>query len=88
MPCLHKILYRRRSVPAALLPTQASGMSKQLEKTDFGPEGFKWLTLKRIVVSCHDADLLDTKLSLRVQLSHAYHPSFVACSFKTLPAGV
>ncbi|KAL0049573.1 hypothetical protein WJX82_005166 [Trebouxia sp. C0006] len=24
-------------------------MSKQLEKTDFGPDGFKWLTLKRIV---------------------------------------
>ena len=82
------MLYRRRSVPAALLSTQASGMSKQLEKTDFGPEGFKWLTLKRIVVSCHDADLLDPKLSLRVQLSHAYHPSFVACSIKILPAGV
>ncbi len=58
VPCLHKGLYRCRRVPTALLSTQASGMSKQLEKTDFGPDGFKWLTLKRIVVSCHDEDLL------------------------------
>ncbi|DBA78518.1 TPA: hypothetical protein ACH3X2_007840 [Trebouxia sp. C0005] len=49
VPCLHKTLYRCHWVPAASMSTQASGMSKQLEKTDFGPDGFKWLTLKRIV---------------------------------------
>lgn len=27
-----------------------TGMSRQLEKKDFGPSGFRWLTLKRIVV--------------------------------------
>lgn len=87
VPCLRN-LYRCRPIPAPLLSTQASGMSKQLEKTDFGPDGFKWLTLKRIVVSPHDADLLDPELWLRTQLLHAYHPSFVACSTKILAAGV
>ncbi len=87
VPCLRKF-YRRRPIPAALLSTQASGMSKQLEKTDFGPDGFKWLTLKRIVVSSHDENLLYPKFWLRVQLLHAYHPSFVACSIKILAAGV
>ncbi len=53
VPCLHKVLYHCLWVPT----TQASGMSKQLEKTDFGPDGFKWLTLKRIVVRCHAKDL-------------------------------
>ena len=28
----------------------AKSMSRQVEKKDFGPSGFKWLTLKRIVV--------------------------------------
>lgn len=86
VPCLRKVLCRCRSDSAAVLSTPASGMSKQLEKTDFGPDGFKWLTLKRIVVSGHGADLLDPKLSLRVLLMHAHHPSFCRLQYQD-PSG-
>ena len=48
--CARNVLRCPYPTLSAGVSSKAGGMSKQLEKKDFGPDGFKWLTLKRIVV--------------------------------------
>ncbi len=64
-------------------------MSKQLEKTDFGPDGFKWLTLKRIVVRCHAEDLSTQSSVARpaVACIYAYISPELCCMQYQDPSG-
>ena len=48
-------------------------MSRILSKKDFGPHGFRWLTLKRITVSFETFAFPDVS---KGSLNHPYTPVF------------